>query len=277
MRTSRFFFLPLIAAATLAQPAAAQPSAERWSEGCQRSNWNSGDGRVTFCEVRESRIPARGSLRVDGAQNGGVSVRAHEGRDVIVRARVQSWARSDDAARNVARGVRVSTDGTVRATGPATSARNQGWAVSYEILVPSRTNLDVQTHNGPISVERLAGEMNLRAHNGPITLRELSGDVRARTQNGPLNVRLAGRRWSGEGLDAETVNGPVNVDMPRGYAARLESRTVHGPISAPAGIRPERSGRNRWSPGGSINTDINGGGPTIRVVTTNGPVDIDEI
>lgn len=276
MRTFRFFVLPLIAAATLAQPAAAQQSDDQWRESCRRGNWSNGEGRVTFCEVRESRIPARGSLRVDGAQNGGVSVRAHEGRDVIVRARVQAWGRSDDAARTVARGVRVNTDGTIRATGPGTAARSQGWAVSYEILVPSRTNLDVETHNGPISVERLAGEMDLRAHNGPITLRELSGDVRARTQNGPINVRLAGRRWSGEGLDAETVNGPVNVDMPRGYAAHLESRTVHGPISAPSGIRPERSG-NRWSTGGSINRDLNGGGPTIRLVTTNGPVDIDEI
>lgn len=276
MRTSRFFFLPLFAAATLAQTAAAQQTSEQWTESCRRNNWNNGESRVTFCEVRESRIPARGSLRVDGEQNGGVTVRAHDGRDVIVRARVQSWARSDGAAREVARGIRVSTDGTIRAAGPSTSGRGQGWAVSYEILVPSRTDLDVETHNGPISVERLAGDMNLRAHNGPITLRELSGDVRARTQNGPINVRLAGRRWAGEGLDAETVNGPVNVDMPRGYAAHLESRTVHGPISAPSGVRMERRG-SRWAPGGTINTDINGGGPTIRVVTTNGPVDFDEI
>lgn len=277
MRTSRFFFLSLFAAATLAQTAAAQRSSEDWAENCRRNYRHNGDSRVTFCEVRETRIPARGSLRVDGEQNGGVTVRAHEGRDIIVRARVQSWARSDEAARDLARGVRVSTDGTIRATGPNTQARNQGWAVGYEILVPTRTNLDVQTHNGPISVERVAGTINLRAHNGPIDLRELSGDVRARAQNGPLTVRLAGRRWNGGGLDAETVNGPVNLDMPRGYAAHLESSTVHGPISAPAGIRPARNGRNRWSPGGRISTDINGGGPTIRVVTTNGPVDIDEI
>jgi hypothetical protein len=276
MRTSRFFFLPLFAAVTLVQTASAQRSNEEWLENCRRNNRNNG-GRVTFCEVRESRIPARGSLRVDGEQNGGVTVRAHEGRDIIVRARVQSWARGDEAARELARGIRVSTDGTIRATGPSTGRNNQGWAVGYEILVPARTNLDVETHNGPISVERLAGDIDLRAHNGPITLRELSGDVRARAQNGPITVRLAGRRWNGEGMDAETVNGPVNVEMPRGYAAHLESGTVHGPINLPNGMRPERSGRNRWSPGGRINTDINGGGPTIRVVTTNGPVNIDEI
>ena len=276
MRTSRFsYILPLLAAATLAQPAAAQRSSEEWVESCRHRGGN--NNRAAFCEVRETRIPARGSLRVDGAQNGGVTVRAHEGRDIIVRARVQSWARTDAAARAQAGAIRVSTDGTIRATGPSTSGRpGQGWGVGYEILVPARTNLDVQTHNGPIAVERLSGTINVRAHNGPIDLRALSGNVRARAQNGPLTVQLSGQRWSGEGLDAETVNGPVTLEMPRGYAAHLEGSTVHGPIRAPAGIRPSREGRRRWSPGGRISTDINGGGPTIRVVTTNGPLEIEQ-
>jgi hypothetical protein len=276
MRTSRFYLLPLLAAATLAQPAAAQRSSDDWMESCRNNRRGGNDNRATFCEVRETRIPARGSLRVDGAQNGGVTVRAHEGRDILVRARVQSWARTDEAARAQAGAIRVSTDGTIRAAGPSTEGRNQGWAVGYEILVPARTNLDVQTHNGPIRVERVAGTMNLRAHNGPIDLHELAGNVRARAQNGPLTVRLAGRRWNGEGLDAETVNGPVDLELPRGYAAHLESGNVHGPLSAPARMRPAREGRNRWTGGGRINTDLNGGGPTIRVVTTNGPVEIEE-
>lgn len=271
MRTSRLF-LSLLAVAALAQTAAAQSSSQEWLENCRRNSNN--NNRETFCEVRETRLPARGTLRVNGAQNGAVSVRAHEGRDVVVQSRIQSWAGSDAEAAQLARGIRVGTDGTIQATGPEAS-RNRGWAVSYEILVPARTNLDVQTRNGPISVERITGEINLRAENGPIALRELAGDVNARAQNGPISVTLAGRRWSGEGLDAETVNGPISVRMPRGYAAHLESGTVHGPLNVPGNLRPER--RNRWSPGGRISTDLNGGGPTIRVVTTNGPVSIGEI
>lgn len=274
MRTSRFFVLSL-AAAALAAPAFAQNDSGRWVENCRR--YNGGDDRQVHCEVRESRIPARGALRVNAGQNGGVAVRAWDGRDVLVRARVQTTARTAADARALAQGVRVSTDGTIRSTGPETSGRNRGWAVSYEILVPARTNLDVETHNGPISVERLSGDMELRAVNGPITLTELAGDVEARTQNGPITVTLGGRRWNGGGLDAETVNGPITLQMPRGYAAHLESGTVHGPINAPRGIRPARQEGRRWSPGGRISTDINGGGPTVRVVTTNGPVNIREM
>ncbi len=274
MRISGLLSL-LIALSALASPAAAQQSSEEWLESCRRNRQND---RQVHCEVRESRIPARGTLRVDAGPNGGVAVRAWDGSDVRVQARIQSYARTEAEAAELARGIRVSTDGTIRATGPSATPRNQGWSVSYEILVPARTNLDVETHNGPISVARLAGDMNLRAHNGPITLTELAGDVRARAQNGPITVRLAGRRWSGAGLDAETVNGPITLRMPRGYAAHLESGTVHGPITAPANIRPaRREGQSRWAPGGRISTDLNGGGPTIRVVTTNGPVNIQEM
>lgn len=274
MRTSGLFF-SLIALSALASPAAAQSSSDEWLENCRRNN--RGSDRQVHCEVRESRIPARGTLRVDAGQNGGVSVRAWDGSDVRVQARIQTNARTEAEAREIARGIRVSTDGAIRSTGPETSGRDRGWAVSYEILVPARTNLDVEAHNGPIHVERLAGTMELRTVNGPVSLRELSGDVEARTQNGPITVTLAGRRWNGEGLDAETVNGPITVRMPRGYAAHLESGTVHGPINAPGNIRPvRREGQSRWAPGGRISTDLNGGGPTIRVVTTNGPVNIQE-
>lgn len=274
MRTSRLCFLSL-ALAAVAAPAAAQNDNDRWVENCRRNN--RGNDRRVHCEVRETRIPARGSLRVDAGQNGAVSVRAWDGSDVLVRAKIQAHARTEEDAREVARGVRVNTGGTISATGPETSGRNRGWAVSYEIMVPARTNLDVETENGPISVDRVSGDINLRAVNGPIALNQLAGDVEARAQNGPITVTLAGRRWNGEGLDAETVNGPITLRMPRGYAAHLESGTVNGPINAPGGIRPERRDGNRWRPGGRISTDINGGGPTIRVVTTNGPVNIQEM
>jgi DUF4097 and DUF4098 domain-containing protein YvlB len=261
----------------LATPALAQRSADEWVEQCRR-NYHQNDNRVTHCEVRETRIAARGSLTIDAGQNGGVSVRTHEGRDVVVQARVQAWAGSDERARSTAQQIRVNTGGTISASGPE-MGNNSGWAVNYEILVPARTNLDVRTHNGPINVERVSGTMNLRAHNGPLNLSELSGNVTARTQNGPVNVRLAGRRWTGERLDAETVNGPVSVRLPDGYAAHLEVRTVHGPMRVPSGIRVEsdhRPGRHGRRTGGTINTDINGGGPTIRAVTTNGPISIQE-
>jgi len=258
--------LPLATALSLlALPAAAQEPS-RWAERCRE--WNRDDDREVVCEERETRLGARESLSVDGRQNGGVSVRAWDGSDVLVRAQIRAVAPTREEAGEMARQVRVSTsDGTVHATGPETNGGRRSWAVSYEIFVPRRMDLEIETHNGPISVVGVSGEMELEATNGPMNLRDVGGDVRARTTNGPLNVQLAGRRWSGGGLDAQTTNGPVNLTIPDGYSAELETGTVHGPvrIDIPVTVRGRTS---------HVRTRLGSGGAPVRVMTTNGPVTV---
>jgi hypothetical protein len=264
--------LSILAALALAAPARAQNSPAE----CR--TWH-GDERAHVCEVRETRMPARGTLSVDAGPNGAVTVRSYEGSEVVVRARVEGVAASDQAARELVRGVRVNAEGTrVASTGPR-AARDSWWSVSYEIMVPSRTSLDAQTSNGPISVDGLSGTLRLRATNGPLTLARVSGDVNARTTNGPVTVTLAGPRWTGGRLDVETTNGPMNVRIPRGFAAHVEASTTHGPLRVPAALRPARGDDDRrgWDSPRPINADLNGGGPTIRAVTTNGPLTITEI
>lgn len=140
------------------------------------------------------------------------------------------------------------------------------WSVSYEILVPSHTDLTLDTENGPVGVEDVDGVMRLRAVNGPLSLERIAGDVRAHAQNGPLSVVLEGSRWQGAGLDAETQNGPVVLTVPDGYSANLETGTVNGPMSVdfPITLMGRIGGRR-------ITTTLGSGGPTVRVVTTNGP------
>jgi hypothetical protein len=255
------------AAAAMAAPsAAAQPSVDELLQRCRE-----GSRRGTsehHCEVRESRLPA-GALRLDAGPMGGVSVRAHEGREVVVRAVVQGRAGSTARARAIAQAVRVRTDGSVRATGPERDGR-EGWWVSYDVLVPARTDLELEARNGPVSVTGVSGTMRLRTQNGPVNLDAVSGDVRASAQNGPVNVRLEGARWSGAGLVAETVNGPVTVQMPRSYAARIEGETTRGPIHTDLPV----TGSGRAWERRTIATDVNGGGATLRFTTVNGPLTI---
>lgn len=187
---------------------------------------------------------------------------------ILVRARVQAYARTSEEARALAQQVRVQTEGDeIHATGPE---RREGrvWSVSYEVFVPRRTGLQVETTNGGIAVERVAGDMHLQARNGPVSLRGVSGDVHARTANGPVRVVLEGDRWAGAGLDAETHNGPVTLEVPDNYSARLETGTVNGPMNfqIPVTVQGRISRR--------IQTDLGRGGAPIRVVTTNGPVTV---
>jgi DUF4097 and DUF4098 domain-containing protein YvlB len=128
--------------------------------------------------------------------------------------------------------------------------------------------LDLETYNGPISVENVSGRISMQAQNGPISLRGVSGDVRGRAQNGPIHVVLEGSRWNGAGLDVETVNGPINVRIPRNYSAELETGTVNGPVNLdldqPIPVRGRITRR--------IEARLGSGGAPIRVITTNGPV-----
>ena len=115
-------------------------------------------------------------------------------------------------------------------------------------------------------MERVSGAMHLEARNGPVSLRGVGGDVHARTANGPVRVVLEGASWSGAGLDADTRNGPITLEVPNGYSASLETGTVNGPMNfqIPVTVRGRISRR--------IQTELGRGGAPIRVVTTNGPV-----
>jgi DUF4097 and DUF4098 domain-containing protein YvlB len=267
VRTGLGLIAPLAALSLASSTLFAQRDAEDWLDQCRRDSRRS--DRARYCEVRELGMRADDSpLTVDAGQNGAVAVRAWDRDSIHVSARVQAQAEDEDEARDVARDIRIEVSrGTVRSDGPS-MRRGTSWAVSYEILVPRRTDLRVDTRNGPIAVERVVGRMELTAENGPLSLDAIGGDVRARTTNGPIRVSLEGRRWEGAGLDAETTNGPIVLTIPERYSARLETGTVNGPMSIDFPITVQGRLSNR------ISVDLGSGGPPVRVVTTNGPVTV---
>ncbi len=261
--------LAALAALGVVEPLRGQTTDDEWLADCRRSgSWGdrNDERRERFCEVRVERLGAGGRLALDGRDNGSVQVRGGSTGVAVVHARIAAEAPSAADAQAVAREVRIVTAGNrVHAEGPG-RARGRQWYVSYLVEAPSQTDLEVTTRNGSVSVSRVNGRMELSAHNGSMSLAEVGGDVRARTQNGSLTVRLAGRQWQGRGLDAETQNGSVRVDIPDGYNARLETGTVNGGFNSEFPLTLQgRIGRR-------ISTEIGDGGPTIRALTTNGSV-----
>jgi len=258
----------LVALLTVAAPAVA--SAQRtdadWLSDCRRSGWT--HERDGYCEVRVVGFRLGGrTLKVDAGQNGGIAIHAWDRDSVEVHERIQAHGDTREQAAELARQVRVVVDGaSLRTDGPS-SDRNSSWGVSFDIWVPRSVNLDLSALNGPIGISGTKGSVEAHTTNGPLTLSDLAGDVHARTSNGPLNVSLEGKRWDGEGLDAQTTNGPVTLDIPEGYAARLVTGTTNGPMRSdfPITLQGHISTRR-------IDTEINGGGPTVRAVTTNGPL-----
>jgi DUF4097 and DUF4098 domain-containing protein YvlB len=260
--------LALLAAAALASSSsvAAQDDDGDWVERCRR--WNRDSDREVHCEVRETRLRARGALNVDGRTNGGIAVKAWDRDEVLVRAQIQANARSMDRAREIAREVEVHTGGSqIHAEGPETT-RGASWSVSYEIFVPRRTDLELRTTNGPILLRDIVGDVEARAVNGPVTVEGGGGHIRGRAQNGPVTARLRGSGWEGEGLDLESTNGPATLFIPEHYNADLETGTMNGPMSVDFPMTVTVQGRITRR----IRTELGRGGAPVRVVTTNGPV-----
>ena len=243
------------------------------SEFCS-NNWSS-DDKVSLSQLRESTVAAGGTIAVDGRQNGGIAVKGSDRSDVLVRACVQAWGRTEEDAKSLASSVSITTGATIRAEGPS----ENGWSVSYLILVPRNTNLRLNARNGGISITGVDGTAQFETENGGVFLSDVAGSFSGRTTNGGVFVKLSGQSWRGGGLDVTTSNGGVHIQMPETYSAHVETGTVNGGFSSDiAALRPARDDdrgdgwyRERKT---RISADLNGGGPPVRVVTTNGGVRI---
>ena len=239
-------------------------------EDC-REGW-SGRNEEIHCELRHGGSKATGAtIQVDGLRNGGATITGWDRDSIHIRAVIKARARSVEEAREIASAVKLDLGGAVpSAEGPPTSGRDSWW-VSYDIMVPRRSNLSVRTVNGPIDVADVNGKIELEATNGPVHLTGLAGDVTGRTQNGPMIVELTGARWEGAGLNASTQNGPVQLSIPKNYSAELQTGTQNGPMSFGIPITVQ----GRINPR-QISTTLGSGGPRVRVMTQNGPVAVDQ-
>jgi DUF4097 and DUF4098 domain-containing protein YvlB len=228
----------------------------------------SGDSRSErFCEVREYTLDARGMVRVDAAPNGGIDVEGWDRNEISMKVMVQAWSRRGDPA-EIASDIEILTGNTIGADGPRMESR-EGWSVSFRLMVPRDSDLDLESTNGGIRIVGVNSDMDFSTLNGGIHLEDVGGDVKGRTTNGGVDVRLAGSQWDGAGLDLVTTNGGVTLHIPEDYRATLTTGTVNGGFQTDFPITIQGRLRSR-----SITTDLNGGGPAIKVSTTNGGVRI---
>lgn len=261
-------FLPALAVvAALAAPAAGHAHDDHhWRDwlDCERLE----DRGVRHCETIKGGWKATGApIVVESSPNGGAIVIGWDEDRVEVEAFLHARGATQREAEDLARQVDVRMQANlVTATGPRNDSR---WSVTFVVHAPKRSDLRLTSHNGPVGVEQVNGAMTLATHNGPISLVECGGDVQASTTNGPLDVRLAGERWTGKGLVAETRNGPVELSIPRRYSAVLESGTLNGPVDVDLPVRMRR--------GRYFTTELGQGGTALRIVTRNGPITVRRI
>jgi hypothetical protein len=244
----------------------------------------------------EEELPAANlrSLKLTTTQHGGVHVVGWDRPSYSVKA-CKAAALGADLAR-----IRTRLNGNeLQTDGPET---NDQWVVVYLIRSPRNATLDLQAHNGEISLHEVVGTVTARAQNGPISLRDSSGTIDAESQNGPISlaggsgnlkltaqngpisVKLAGTSWLGGHLEASTHNGPLSVKMPRNYGSGVVVESDgHGPVSCRAeGCRAQartsdndvdddddNDGNNR-----PRRFELGRGAQVVHLSTSNGPLSV---
>ncbi|MEP6917251.1 MAG: DUF4097 family beta strand repeat-containing protein [Acidobacteriota bacterium] len=269
--SARTFVVVAGLATALTGGAAAQQRSLTDGDWCRdESRGRTSDDRQSVCEVREYTVPAAGAaVTVDATPNGGITVQGSARRDILVRAKVVATAATEEEARALAGRVQViATADHVSADGPGGTGRSQSWSVSYRLAVPTQTPLALKSTNGGISIDNLNSRIEFRTVNGGVNLSHIGGDVEGRTSNGGITIDLDGSTWRGAGLDVETTNGGVQVAIPERYSAHLETGTTNGSMRIDFPVTVQ------GTIGRSFSTDIGGGGPTLRVKTSNGGVKI---
>ena len=264
---ARALAFPLLLLPVLAlppAPAAAQDTDHEWCRERPRDH--------DHCEVRELTVQTRGgALAVNARPNGSIRVEGWDGSDVRVVARVTTKARSYEDARSLAGEIQVEAEpGRIRTEGPRVSRTGwrdrEGWSVSYRILVPTGTDLDLESTNGSIGVAGVSGGVTARTTNGSVRLADVSGSVQARSTNGSVQASFQEGFRLRNATELRTTNGSVTVSFPSDLSARLEASTTNGSIHTDFPITVQgRIGRR-------VSAILGDGGPDLILRTTNGSI-----
>jgi len=157
------------------------------------------------------------------------------------------------------------------------NARNK----SYKFLIPNKAALSIQDIHAEVNttyiVENFGGETEIMALNSQVKMNNISGPVVANTTNGNIEVVYT-KMTRNKPNSIVSVNGFVDVTLPKSTAADLEMNTVNGEAytdwdiqvddDASSAMPLEMANMNIFN----IEGTINGGGIPISIQSVNGDI-----
>jgi len=247
------------------------------------------DDEKAVRETQELPVGDLRSLKVVSEDHGGIRVFGWEKPSYAVTACKAAAMTSD------LRDIRVNLSGNeVTSSGPS----SQKWCVFFIVHAPRNAVLELDTHNGPISVHDVGGTIVARAVNGPVSVKDANGTISVNTTNGPiaysggsgtvklaavngpLSVRLTGAKWEGS-LDGRTENGPLALKLPRDFGSGvMVTSEGHGPIScrsdlcrtAQRAMRDAEDDDEEYGHRGPRTMTFGHGANNVTLTTVNGPI-----
>jgi hypothetical protein len=141
-----------------------------------------------------------------------------------------------------------------------------GGRVQYRITLPEGARVRVGTVNGNVEVTGVAGELRASTTNGSVEVTDAAGEVEASTVNGGIRARY--RAVDPEGRHSfSTTNGSISVSIGQGAGGRIEARTVNGSIENDLPLEStERATRRR------LEGRLGKGNGSLQLRTVNGSI-----
>lgn len=219
--------------------------------------------------------------------NGSITVKAYEGKEVIVEARVRGGSSRDEGRPEggmkripmTSTGLNIEAENNQVRIGTDAMQRT----VDLTISVPTRTSLSLKTINdGNIVVTGVDGELDIDDINGNVTLNRISGSVVAHALNGKVLVSFV--RADSKPMAFSSMNGDIDVTFPPDLKALLSMRTDNGEVfsdfdvqlqaTAPQQVEDGRNqgGKYRVRVDKTVRGTVNGGGPEIQFKNFNGNI-----
>mgnify|MGYP002394975407 FL=1 len=212
--------------------------------------------------------------------NGGIEVSSWDGNEILVEALIRIKAPSKSKARELHEKVDFEIEekaGYLRIEADLPKIRQVSMglrdhisiAVHYEVKVPRSIHLELESVNGGIDVEAVRGRFDIRTTNGSIDLRDMEGEGEVKTVNGGIECRII--EFPSEGrLGLRTTNGGVHLWLPDDVGASLEAKTINGRVDLDIPLVRSIRVKRR-----SISGVLGKGGGRIVVKTINGGISIE--
>jgi hypothetical protein len=109
--------------------------------------------------------------------------------------------------------------------------RHHPITVRYTVHVPAGVKVDVETVNGRIAAQNIAGNVKAETVNGDVVISTTNGTVNAETVNGSIIASMAQLPDSGD-VHLETVNGSITSLLPEGIGGSISLENANGALTA---------------------------------------------
>jgi hypothetical protein len=230
--------------------------------------------------------PSRPAFVKASSVNGSITVKAYDGKEVVVEARGRN--EEGEKPSSGPKRLNISTTGlTVEEENNEVRISTESYArtIDLTISVPVHTSVKLRAVNdGDIMVTGVDGELDVDDINGAVTLNNVSGSAVAHALNGHVHVTFA-KVNSQKPMAFSSLNGDIDVTFPADLKANVSIRSDRGDVFSDFDVQLQASaprqevedgrgkgGKYRVKIDKTVHGTINGGGPEYQFTNFQGQI-----